>query len=257
MADAIDTIKMLGGLLGKGALSKGSGGDALANTLGSLLGGKQSGSGGLGDLLGGLLGGQRKQGGSGGLGNLLGGLLGGKQRQAPSGSGLSDLLKSGSSTAGGVGGLLEAALKQYQQSQDRKAPDTSCDRCDHLPMGTNHQDATNEAKLLIRTMINAAKADGSIDQTERDKIVGKLGDLSPAEAQFLRQEFAAPLDVKNFVNSIPEGMEQQVYAVSLMAIDLDTNPEAHYLHELAQGLGISEEMSNRIHAQVGAPKIYR
>ena len=254
MADAIDTIKMLGGLLGKGAVSKGSGGDVLTNALGSLLGGKQS-SGGLGDLLGGLLGGQQQAGG-GGLGDLLGGLLGGKQGQASSGGGLSDLLKGGSSKSGGLGGLMEAALRQYQQSQDTKAPDTSHDHCDHLPMGASHQDASNEAELLIRSMINAAKADGSIDQTEQEKIVGKLGNISPAEAQFLRQEFAARLDVKDFINSIPRGMEQQVYAVSLMAIDLDTNPEAHYLHELAQGLGISKEMSNQIHAQVGAPKIY-
>lgn len=256
MADAIDTIKMLGGLLGNGAVSKGSGGNVLANTLGSLLGGKQS-SGGLGDLLGGLLGGQQAQGGGGGLGDLLGGLLGGKQGQASSGGNLSDLLKGGSSKSGGLGGLMEAALRQYQQSQDNKAPDTSCDRCDHLPVGASHQEASNEAELLIRTMVNAAKADGSIDQTEQEKIVGKLGNISPAEAQFLRQEFASKVDVQEIINNVPRGMEQQVYAVSLMAIDLDTNPEAHYLHELAQGLGISKEMSNQIHAKMGAPKIYR
>ncbi len=256
MADAIDTLKMLGGLLGNGSVSKGSGGNVLANTLGSLLGGDKKSSGGLGDLLGGLLGGQQQSGG-GSVGDLLGGLLGGKKGQASSsGGGLSDLLKGGSSKSGGLGGLMEAALRQYQQSQDTKAPDTSHDHCDHLPMGASHQDASTEAELLIRSMINAAKADGSIDQTEQDKIVSKLGNISSAEKQFLRQEFAAGLDVKNFVNSIPRGLEQQVYAVSLMAIDLDTNPEAHYLHELAQGLGISKDMSNRIHAKVGAPKIY-
>lgn len=257
MADAIDTLKMLGSLLGNGAVSKGSGGNVLANTLGSLLGGDKQSSGGLGDLLGGLLGGQQAQGSSGGLGDLLGGLLGGKQGQGSSGGGgLSDLLKGGNSKSGGLGGLMEAALRQYQQSQDTKAPDTSHDHCDHLPMGASHQDASNEAELLIRAMINAAKADGSIDQTEQDKIVSKLGDISSAERQFLRQEFAARLNVKDFINTVPRGIEQQVYAVSLMAIDLDTNPEAHYLHELAQGLGISKDMSNRIHAKVGAPKIY-
>ncbi|MCW9077938.1 MAG: tellurite resistance TerB family protein [Gammaproteobacteria bacterium] len=47
---------------------------------------------------------------------------------------------------------------------------------------------------------------------------------------------------------------QQVYAVSLTAIDLDSNPEAQYLHQLAQGVGMSADACNRIHEQLGAPK---
>ena len=51
-------------------------------------------------------------------------------------------------------------------------------------------------------------------------------------------------------------MEQQVYLMSLMAIDLDSNDEAHYLDQLAKGLNISKEVCNQIHAKVGAPAIY-
>ena len=105
-------------------------------------------------------------------------------------------------------------------------------------------------------MINAAKSDGSIDEAEQEKVVGKLGDVSQAEADFVRSEFRAPLDVNGFVRSIPRGMEQQIYAVSLMAIDLDSNKEAHYLDQLAKGLNIQPQVANQIHEQLGAPTIY-
>ncbi len=289
--DAIDTIKILGSLLGNGALSKGSGGNVLGNILGSALGGAQNqqtqGGGALGDILGGLISGgqQSTSGGSmgdllggllrggaaqqpqagGGLGDLLGSLVGGAGGQTPSG-GMGDLLGSilgGSSQnsgglggAGGLGGLLGGALTKYAQAQNADAPNPSHDNCDHLPMGVDQKEAADQATLIIRAMINAAKSDGNIDEAEQEKIIGKLGDISQAEADFVRNEFRAQLDVDDFVRSIPRGMEKQIYAVSLMAIDLDTNKEARYLDELARGLGIQPQLANQIHEQLGAPTIY-
>ena len=308
----IDAIKILGSLLGNGALSKGSGGNVLGNILGSALGGAQNqqtqgggslgdvlggliggnqrntGGGGMADVLGGLLGGsqQQQQGGGGlgdllgsltggsgqsggGIGDLLGGLAGKRQQQAPQGGGIGDLLGSllgggGSSAsnsggmggAGGLGGLLGGALTKYAQNQNSTAPNPGHDDCDHLPMGVDQAQAEDQATLIIRAMINAAKSDGSIDEAEQEKVVGKLGDVSQAEADFVRNEFRQPLDVDAFVRSIPRGMEQQIYAVSLMAIDLDTNKEAHYLASLGKGLNIQPQLANQIHEQLGAPVLY-
>ena len=110
---------------------------------------------------------------------------------------------------------------------------------------------------MIRAMVNAAKSDGDIDQQEQQNIVGKLGgDVGAEEAQFIRNEMAAPLDVNGFVRSVPQGMEQQVYLISLMAINLDNKSEAVYLDQLAKGLNISEQQSNQLHAEVGAPQLY-
>ncbi len=289
--DAIDTIKILGSLLGNGALSKGSGGNVLGNILGSALGGAQNqqtqGGGALGDILGGLISGGQKNTQGGSMGDLLGGLLGGGARQQPqaggglgdllgslvggagggqSGGGMGDLLGSllgggqkdsgGMGGAGGLGGLLGGALTKYAQAQNADAPTQGHENCDHLPMGVNSAQATDQATLIIRAMINAAKSDGNIDEAEQEKVIGKLGDVSQAEADFVRAEFRAPLDVDGFVRSIPRGMEQQIYAVSLMAIDLDTNKEAHYLDSLAKGLRINQDLANQIHAQLGAPSIY-
>lgn len=104
-------------------------------------------------------------------------------------------------------------------------------------------------------MINAAKADGSIDQTEQDAIVKQLGDLTQDEIQFLRSEFAKPLDVREFVWSVPLGMEQQVYAISLMAIKLDETGEAQNLRELGHGFRMTLEQCNQIHREFGAPQL--
>lgn len=289
--DAIDTIKILGSLLGNGALSKGSGGNVLGNILGSALGGAQNqktqGGGALGDILGGLISGGQKNTQGGSMGDLLGGLLGGGARQQPqAGGGLGDLLGSligggasggqaggmgdllgsilgggqknsgGMGGAGGLGGLLGGALTKYAQAQNADVPTQGHENCDHLPIGVDSAQATDQATLIIRAMINAAKSDGSIDEAEQEKVVGKLGDVSRAEADFVRAEFRAPLDVNGFVRSIPRGMEQQIYAVSLMAIDLDSNKEAHYLDSLAKGLGINHSIANQIHEQLGAPTIY-
>lgn len=300
--DAIDTIKILGSLLGNGALSKGSGGNVLGNILGSALGGasnqqtqgggnigdilgsligagQQSTSGGsMADVLGGLLGGGRQQPqAGGGIGDLLGSLIGGgatQQRQAPSGGGMSggigDLLGNllgsagGSSSqssnglggAGGLGGLLGAAVSKYAQAQNREAPNPAPDYYEHLPQGVDQKEAADHATLIIRAMINAAKSDGSIDKEEQEKVIEKLGDVTQAEIDFVRSEFNAPLDVDAFIQTIPRGMEQQIYAVSLMAIDLDNNKEARYLGELAKGLRIEAKLANQIHEQLGAPTIF-
>jgi len=197
-------------------------------------GGSGSGGGGLGGLLGGLIGG--KQSGSnngGGLGDLIGGLSGNN------GGGLGGILDSlggGSQDNGGLGGMLNDALQGNNVSAN------------------NEEEA--QAELLLKAMLNAAKSDGEIDAEEKRKITEHLGDVSEEEANFVRQELESPLNTQELVNNVPRGMEQQVYFMSLLAIDLDSNAEAHYLDELAKGLNISQEVCNQIHEKVGAPALY-
>ena len=118
--------------------------------------------------------------------------------------------------------------------------------------------ANDQATVLIRAMVNAAKSDGRIDQTEQDNIVSKLGDdVSQDEIAFLKEEFAAPLDVAGFARQVPNGLEQQVYFLSLTSIDLDTEKEAQYLGQLAQAMNLNPEVCNQIHDQVKAPRIFQ
>ena len=114
-----------------------------------------------------------------------------------------------------------------------------------------------QAEVLIRAMVSAAKADGQITDEEQNNIVKQLGQVSQAEVDFLRAEFAKPVDVRELSWSIPRGMEEQVYSISLMAIDLDEQKEAEYLADLAHGLRLDTARCNQIHQSYGAPVIFR
>ncbi len=244
----------LGGLLG----SLGGGGQSgggLGGLLGSIAGGSQQQSGGgLGGLLSGLAGGQKSSAGAGGLGDLLGsltgggssagglgglaGMLGGAGGQSSGGlGGILDSLGGGQAGAGGLGGLLNNVL------QGNKIEQPSSDQ-------------EQQAEVMLRAMISAAKADGQIDAEEQQKIAKHLDDISPEEVELVRSMMSEPMNMQSLVNSIPKGMEQQAYFMSLLAIDLDSKPEAQYLHDLAQGLNISQQASNSIHEKLGAPVLY-
>jgi len=266
---------ILGSIITGGQSSSNSGGGALGDILGSLVGGgkSSSGAGGLGDILGSLIGGGQSSGSNaGGLGDILGSLVGGAApthqprssgHTPTSASDLEDLLGIGKSNntgglggAGGLGGLLTSAIAKHAQQNNPNVPTPSNGDYSVLPIGVDRKEAEDHAALIIRAMINAAKSDGSIDQTEQEKVIAKLGDVTQDEIDFVKKEFAAPLDVQGFARSIPRGMEQQIYAVSLMAIDLDKNSEAQYLADLAQGLGISPQLANQMHDKFGVPKIF-
>lgn len=108
-----------------------------------------------------------------------------------------------------------------------------------------------DAEILIRAMCNAAKADGTVDETEMKNIVERLGDLSADEETFLRHELSSPLDLEAFIPTVPSGMENEVYTMSVLAIDIDTGAEADYLARLAQGLNISDDTRGKIHEALG------
>lgn len=231
----------LGGLLG-GVLG-GAGGSGGGGMLSGLLGGGGSGGGG---MLSGLLGGGKQQGSGGGLGAMLAGLggqqSGGQQSASQQGGGLGGLLNSlggGSQQGGGLGALFNQALSGAPAAEIQATPDQE-----------------KEAEILLRAMISAAKADGEIDAEEQKKITEHLGDVSPEEAELVRNEMQSQTNLDDLIKSVPTGMEQQVYFMSLLAIDLDSPAEAKYLDKLARGMSISQQQANAIHEQLGVPSLY-
>ena len=106
-----------------------------------------------------------------------------------------------------------------------------------------------EAVILIQAMIVAANADGVIDQAERDNILKRLQavDLSPEEHAFVVQELLSPADLETIVGNVnrPE-LARQVYTVSLMAIEVDTEKERQYMSTLASRLGLDEPTVEQI-----------
>ncbi|UWR23824.1 tellurite resistance TerB family protein [Sulfitobacter sp. S190] len=233
---------LLGGLAGAAGGSAGAGG-GLNDMLGGMLGGSRAGgglgSGGLGGLLESLGGAQGASSGSGGLGGLLGGLA-------------------GAAGAGGLLGGMSGAVKKAPPSNDSSFGAVLNSQFDQTPepeiQPSQDQEAT--AGLMLAAMIQAAKSDGTFDDAEQQKLLKHLGDIDPDEAAFVRDQMQAPVNVEALVADTPEGMGQQVYAMSVLAIDLDTGEEAQYLHKLASAYGLQPAQVNEIHAQLGVPSLY-
>ena len=235
------------------AFGGGSGG--LLETLGGLFGGQRSG-GGLGDLLSSALGG-----GGGGQGGMLGDVLnqvgqaaGGKQNLALGGLGALAGALLGGALGGGVMALLGAmAFKALQGSGQGSG---------QAPLGliepqteADQQALEQHTELVLKAMINAAKADGQIDEEEIRRIIGKLQEAgSDAEDQrYVLAQMQKPLETEKLISAVrgqPE-LAAQVYAASLMAIEVDTSAERAYLGKLASGLGLTPEVTRRIEEMVG------
>ena len=275
----MDPLKLLGSLLGNNATSSGPGGQILGQLLDGLTrGGVQSSGagGGLTDLLGSLTRSSAQSGGAGGgLTDLLGSLTKGGAQSSGAGGGLADLLGSltggvrpqgsaapgGSNMAGVLGSLAMIALQMFSQrgaasGQSSLAALALTDAASgQTPPAVDAAQAHQQALAFIKAMINAAKADGQIDAEEQEKIVSRLGDIDPQEAAFIRDEISKPLNF-DFFADITQEMTPQIYAVSLMAISLDTPAEISYMQQLAQGLGLDAQTVNGIHAQLGLAPLY-
>lgn len=257
-----DLMNGMGGAQGRTA----STGGGLGDILGQVLGGGQPRSVGTGRPYGG----PNSTGASGGLGGILDQLTGGgAARTGSAGGGLGGLLgglaggAAGGAAAGSLGGLLGGLLNGPAQRGAQRSNDASfgevfndaLSRQDEPEVApTAEQNAV--AGLMLRAMLQAAKADGKIDEAEKERLLGQLGDLDDEDRAFIREQMAAPVDAQALAREVPKGLETQVYMMSLMAIDFDNRTEAEYLNSLAQAMGIDKQMANQIHQHVGVQNLY-
>ncbi len=118
--------------------------------------------------------------------------------------------------------------------------------------------AQKGALLLVRAMVAAAAADGTIDEKERADILGRLSatGVGPDEQAELAKELEHPRPAASLVAEV-EGAEmaKQFYAVSLLAISVDNAAEKLHMKALAGMLGLSSEDVSKIHGELGVPPI--
>ena len=223
---------------GMQAVQKQGGIGSMMQSLGG--GAPQAGSaGGLGDLLG-QLSGASAGGAAGGLGDILGQLTGGGAATAAAAGGL-----------GGLGGLLgslagargDGAAGDFESLLNQDNP-------------TTEPDEEDVARLMLRAMTQAARADGDIDASEKAKLLEALRDGDPSDMDVVQQILAEPVSATSLAADTPPGLETQVYTMSLNAISPDNQAEAKYLHELAEGLRIQPQTANQIHDSLGVPRLY-
>ncbi|MGI9435053.1 MAG: tellurite resistance TerB family protein [Geminicoccaceae bacterium] len=186
----------------------------------------------------------------GGIGAALGVLLGGGVK-------------------GGIGGALMAilgttaydALNKGKSIQEKMANAREKD----LPVGMRPPETIDEAEALenrallaLKAMVAAAKADGQIDQRERERILDKVRDAGADDdlRDFIAKEAAAPLDIDALVREVPDQQAAaQVYAASLLAINVDSEGERAYLRDLSKKLGLDDQVVASLHSVLGAPTL--
>lgn len=198
--------------------------DPFGQGAGPVVAEEPGGGGGLGDVLGELTrnGGPwgKSKGGGGGLGDLLGSVLAGSRTVAGRDRGFGD--------------LLNESLRNGGEPDSPPAPEQEM-----------------AAALMLQAMIQAAKSDGRIDAAEQKRLTDQLGSASPEEMDFVRGLLQAPIDITGLCRQVPDGLQPQIYAMSLAAIDFDSPIEAQYMQALAAGLGLSAAEISGIHQQMG------
>ena len=156
----------------------------------------------------------------------------------------------GAGTMAVLGALAYAAVKGI----GNKEPE--------VPIGLREPENNEEreqleqrAELVMKAMVNAAKADGRIDEQEMQRIAGKLGEtgLDEASRQRLLEELERPIDPDELVTAAsgrPE-LGAELYAASLLAIEVDTPAEKAYMENLASDLRLEPQVVRRLESLVG------
>lgn len=155
----------------------------------------------------------------------------------------------GATEAGAAGlGSLMATMRGAAEAGSEQASDMMGAVFGNTPVADAME---QQAKLMLRAMIQAAKADGEIDADEQQAILERLGDASDDEIAYVREQLEAPLDVAALASDAGAAGREQVYSTALAAIRLDNAAEASFLRQLAAGLGLSDEQRDQIHARMG------
>ena len=238
----------------------GAGGTPTQGSLEGLLKGT-----GLDEVLSGLFGGGQGGGGIGGtLSNVLkeaGQAVGGQENLALGALGalLGSVLGGGTkSVKGAIGGGALAVLGALAYNALKGTPQET----QEVPLGlrapataAEKEQLEGQAGLVIKAMINAAKADGQIDLDEVQRILGRLGDagLDQKTRDFVQAEMKKPMDTDELV-AAAKGNPQlaaQLYAASLLGIEVDTPGERAYLEDFAKKLGLVPQAVTNLENTMG------
>ena len=147
-----------------------------------------------------------------------------------------------------LGALGYNAYKKYAGGAD--APQEEAQQISRLEGPA----ADKRARSLLAAMISAAKADGHIDDAEREIIETRLRGMD-YDMRDMRAELDAPVDPDRIAAMADSpAAAREIYAVSVMAIDIDHASERMYLDDLAKALGLPPAVARAIEADVAAKK---
>ncbi|OAN29627.1 tellurite resistance TerB family protein [Pseudomonas oryzihabitans] len=192
----------------------------------------------LGSLLSGL-------GNSGLAAGALTALLGSKRGRAMGGKAVG---------YGGLAALGMVAYKAYQSWQANQAQGTAAVEPRTVDRVPEHEAEAHGRAVLI-ALIAAAKADGHVDDQERQAIEAEMAKLDndPELRSWLQRELEQPLDPAKVAAAAetPE-MGAEMYLASLMLIDDQQYMEKAYLDELARQLRLEPGLRAELEREAAA-----
>ena len=173
------------------------------------------------------------------VGDILGGLFGGSGK----GNMLAGLIKGGGLAA--VASVAFNALKSFENHVD--SANSKIDLTGIGQTGSEHNG--DFALTLVRAMIEAAKADGRVDDKERELIQAKIAHsgLDEKTVAFLKDELNKPVDIDNLISNVnTDEQKAELYVASRMTLDPNNTKNNEYLDNLMQKLGLPESLKQHI-----------
>lgn len=199
----------------------------------------------VGDLTGG-----KGIGGDFGKGALAGGALGlllGNRRVRKMGGKVA--IYGGLAAVGALAYKAYGDWKQQQGGAGAAMATTGPQTFDALPPA----EIESHSQAVLKALIAAAKADGHVDDRERQVIEGEFSrlDAAPEVRQWLQAELQKPLDPAEVARAAttPE-MASEMYLASLLAVDDQNFMERAYLDELARQLKLDDGLKVRLEQQM-------
>jgi uncharacterized membrane protein YebE (DUF533 family) len=147
-----------------------------------------------------------------------------------------------------LGGML-SNLPGVGDLVNQRAPDGSGFATDAEPDARQQQMGV----ALLTAMISAAKADGTVDRVESQRIMGQMeqSGLSSEEKSFILGQLASPLSVDDVVvhAKTPE-IAAQIYTASALVIDQANDAERAYLDTLARRMNLDPTFVDELQRQM-------
>lgn len=161
-----------------------------------------------------------------------------------------------------LGGMAFKAYQSWQQSKAQQHVDHPKDSefSEGSPLGMGQRAALGQGTesidhfqiALIKAMIAAARADGSIDSDEQNKISKAIENLNleSSERALLLELFIKPIGIDDIICDL-ETLEQkaEIYLASCLVIELDHQSEFVYLSNLARALDLPHGLEQQLREQ--------
>lgn len=240
---------MLGSIMGgSNAQSRSSGG--IGGLLNDVMGGGKSSSGGLGGLFNGVMNNpslMKKIGGGAAAAGILSMILGGSNGSRGMSS---SIAKMGSLAA--IGTLAYKAYKSWQASaatpQAQAAPAEIQPSAQRAPAETE-----NNSRVVLKTMIAAAQADGSIDPAEQSAILQQVGKEDSEAQSWLQNLIQNPPTVQTIAQEVGSdtALASEVYLSARIVCGDLARKEIVFLGDLQRALGLDDALVEQLEKQAG------